>query len=108
MHGLSFCMLVSSIVIEITILLIAQILHHFVRHPVLNRMDNVQHRTNTGISASTVTGHELEDRGSNSDRSRDFSLSLPHRVHNGFLSIGYRMLFCRGQSGRDVKFQIVS
>jgi hypothetical protein len=32
---LSFCMLVSSIVIEIKILLIDQILDHFVRHPVL-------------------------------------------------------------------------
>jgi hypothetical protein len=32
-NGLSFCMLDSSIVIEINILLIDQILHHFVRHP---------------------------------------------------------------------------
>jgi hypothetical protein len=34
--GLSFCMLVSSIVIEIKILLINQILDHFVCHPIQN------------------------------------------------------------------------
>jgi hypothetical protein len=33
-NGLSFCMLVSSIVIEIKILLIDEILDHFVRHSV--------------------------------------------------------------------------
>jgi hypothetical protein len=34
-NGLSFCMLVSSIVIEITILLIDQVLAHLARHPVV-------------------------------------------------------------------------
>jgi hypothetical protein len=33
-NGLSFCMLVSSIIIEIKILLIDQILDHFIRHSV--------------------------------------------------------------------------
>jgi hypothetical protein len=42
MNGLSFCMLVSSIVSEIEILLIDQILDHFVHHPVfLNVTDTV-------------------------------------------------------------------
>jgi hypothetical protein len=35
-NGLSLCMLVSSIVIEINILLIDHILNHFVRHSVQN------------------------------------------------------------------------
>jgi hypothetical protein len=34
MNGLSLCMPVSSTVIEINILLVNQILDHFVRHPV--------------------------------------------------------------------------
>jgi hypothetical protein len=38
-NGLSFCMLVSSTVIEIKILLIDEILDHFMRHPLWQKLE---------------------------------------------------------------------
>jgi hypothetical protein len=86
-NGLSLCMLVSSTVIEIKILLICQILDHFVCHPVQGYQENY-YSAGSGCVVSTPILYS-GGPGFISQRGNQLSFQVFHGIPQTLKSIKY-------------------